>query len=172
MTSPFKVLTTFKLRQWVAVERGRVLHVAKAVVGRMQHHNRLQKLHDAFHVLRGELDRRLDTRGCSIIMGRPNAVLRLSTTTSATPRAGRGASPLHNVLKGAKQRLANARSLRSMYLPVPFWALALFVVPAVVLCVFVWVKLALSGRCDASSMSANEAPCFMPAFVRTVWRCD
>lgn len=167
MSSPFKVLTAFRLRQWVAAERGRVLRVAKAAVDRLQHHNRLQKMHDAFHVLRGESDRRLDLRSCSIMVDRSNAVLQRGfTTTDRTKQDGE--SPLHKVLKGVKQRLTDARSLRNTYLPVPLWALALFVVPAMVLCVFVWVKLALSGRCDTSSMASEEAPCYMPAFVRTL----
>ena len=55
-----------------------------------------------------------------------------------------------------------------MYIPVPFWALALLVVPAVVCCMFVWVRVATAGQCVKGDVVFGDAPCIVQTFVSPI----
>ena len=85
------------------------------------------------------------------------------------------------------RRIRRARRLHSFYVPVAPAALALLVVPAVVCCVVVWVRLALAEPCPTNSSrgsvgkllgthhqgkDGSDALCMIPAFVRLIDPCS
>ena len=167
---PKKVLTAFRLRHWVAAERGRVLGVARKVVRRFQHQSKTAKEHlqTAFHLLR--------LNGVLEAVGESKQLSDRRNPTAITPRLhltkhsswGRLKKRESEVRERIATHLQKARGLRHLYIPVPFWALALLVVPAVVCCVFVWVRVATAGQCDKGDVVFGDAPCIVQTFVSPV----
>ena len=166
---PRKVLTAFRLRHWVAAERGRVLGVARKVVRRFQHQRKVAKedMQAAFHLLRrngvleavGESKQRSDQRNLTAITPRHSSWGRLSASVSKRESELRERAATH---------LQKVRGLRHLYIPVPLWALVLLIVPAVVCCVFVWVRIATAGQCDKGDVVFGDAPCIVQTFVSPV----
>ena len=146
---PRRILTAYSLRHWVAARRRRILTVAHTVVARFQHQIGQESMRDAFDMLRqngavipDESKVRMDSLARSLHVARKN-----------------------NVTRRAISHLKRRRGLRYFYVPVPFWALIILVVPAVVCCVFIWVRLASVGRCDAADVVGGEAPCMVQTLV-------
>ena len=172
---PRKVLTAFRLRHWVAAERGRVLGVARKVVKRFQHQHGQEDMQAAFHLLRrngvleaaGESKQRSNQRNPTSIMpdSKDGGLTRLTKHISSWHQLQKRESELR---ERVADHLQKERSLRHLYVPVPLWALVLLIVPAVVCCVFVWVRVATAGQCDKGDVVFGDAPCIVQTFVSPV----
>ena len=147
-----KVLTAYKLRYWVAAQRERVLSAARKVVTRFKRQSGQDDVRAAF------------------LMLRQNGVQEVASdnlTQSRVPTLARKSFLIRerDMRKKTIKQLQRARSLRHFYVPVPRWALVAFVVPAMVCCLFVWVRIVAAGRCDRSEEVGVETPCVVPTFV-------
>ena len=172
---PKKVLTAFRLRHWIAAERGRVLGVARKVVKRFQHQHGQEHVQAAFHLLRrngvlkaaGESKQRSNQRNPTSIMpdSKDGGLTRLTKHISSWHQLQKRESELR---ERVADHLQKERSLRHLYVPVPLWALVLLIVPAVVCCVFVWVRIATAGQCDKGDVVFGDAPCIVQTFVSPV----
>ena len=154
-------LPTHQLRYWVAAERGRVLDVARKVIARFQHERKQEEIaevRNAFQLLlRNCTDRRPTLLGDSKASAKTRAkapAKHHKYSRRRTSHRDRATTYLHR-----------ARSLRSFYVPVPRWALAILVVQALACCMFIWSQIWSAGRCDKSEM-VGGAPCIVPTFVR------
>ena len=155
---------THQLRHWVAAERGRVLDVARKVIARFQHERKQEdkaEVRKAFQLLlRNGTDRR------PTLLGDSKASAKTPDKASANPRKkSRVSRRRRSSRERATAYLHRSRSLRSFYVPVPRWALAMLVVPALACCVYIWSRIAAAGRCDKSEV-VGGAPCIVPTFVR------
>ena len=146
-----KVLTAYKLRYWVAAQRERVLGVARKVVTRFKRQSGQDDVRAAFLMLRQS--------------GAHEVASDLTQSRAPTLARKSFLSREREVRKRTITHLQRARSLRHFYLPVPRWALAAFVVPAVICCLFVWVRIVTAGRCDRSDEVGVDAACVVPTFV-------
>ena len=172
---PKKVLTAFRLRHWVAAKQGRVLGSARKVVRRFQHQRGKEHVQAAFHLLRRNGVRVLEAEGESKQLSgerNPTAIIPDSndglvqlTKHSSWHRLQKRESELRACVAAHLQK---TRGLRHFYIPVPFWALWLLIVPAVVCCVFVWVRVATAGQCDNGDAIFGDAPCIVQTFVSPV----
>ena len=150
-----KVLSAYKLRYWVAAQRERILSVARKAVTRFERQSGQDNMRGGFLMLR---QNGVHEAASELKQSSGPALKRRSTLD-------RFQSQEYEVRKRAITQLQRARSLRHFYLPVPRWALVAFVVPAVVCCLFVWVRIVTAGRCDRSDEVGVEAPCVVPTFV-------
>ena len=135
------------MRYWSAGEQERLQNIARATLIRFQpdcHED--DDLRHAFNILREH--------------GKPHPPRRRIHGQHGTKRD-------MSLTSRIRKHIRKGRRLGSFYVPVSPVALALLVVPSIVLCLFVWLRLALvAGRCGPPGANdGGNAPCMVPSYV-------
>ena len=160
-TGPRKVLTAFEIRYWAEAERAKVLGVARTVVARLRVQKDIDSIRAAFHIMLRQ------SKGAAVGESKQSSDKDTDKETRQPRSWSRLASKYSSVSENAARHLQRARSLSSLYKPVPLWAHVLFILPATVCCIFILARIASVGQCDKRDLDSSEAAaCLVPTFVR------